>query len=95
MKQELKFEAGEVKIDWAQKQFPDQAGALQFIKDFWMAINPSVGERIVEYTAEQLREYTMDYRTVLSGTEVTIYRNNSEAFSNEVVGFLRAQGFIN
>ena len=95
MKQEPKLEPGEVKIDWAQKQFPDQTEAVQFIKDFWMAINPSVGERIVEYTAEQLREYTMDYRTVLSGAGVTIYRNNSGVFSNEVVGFLRTQGFIN
>ena len=76
MKQEPKFEAGEVKVDWAQKQFPSQAEAVQFIKYFWMAVNPKVGERIVDHTAEQLREYTMDYRTVLSGTEVTIYRNN-------------------
>jgi len=94
MKQELKLETGEVKIDWAQKQFPDQAGAVQFIKDFWMHINPGVGERIAGYTAEQLREYTMDYRTVLSGVGVTIYRNSSP-FSTEVIDFLEIKGFIN
>jgi hypothetical protein len=94
MKQEPKFEGGP-KVNWAQKQFSDQEMAVQFIKDFWMHINPGVGERIAGYTAEQLREYTMDYRTVLLGVEVTIYRNNSGPFSAEVIDFLEIKGFIN
>jgi hypothetical protein len=84
----------EQKIDWSQKTFPDEAAAVQFIKDFWMFVNPSLGERIADHTAENLREQTADYRTVLSENQVTIYRNNSGPFSDKVVDFLKSKNFI-
>lgn len=93
IKPEAKDAVVEKNPSWSQKEFPDERSAVKFIKDFWMLVDPHYGKQIADKVAGQLREVTMNYRTVLYESEVTVYRNNKGPFSDEVVAYLKSNGF--
>ena len=84
---------------FVEKAFADEASAVQFIKDFWMAVDPeNVGERIVNWDATRLREYTnpVGDKTTLQGLTVSVYNYKGGEFtlSNKATEFLKSGGLI-